>query len=335
MLRLLLERHVRWQLMYWPRAYSISYAVCVSWKPGRRVVMRVLHRSTRRRLCALIQAESPDLVVSTYPGVTAALGVMRERSQLDVPVCALVTDIAGLHFWAHAGVDLHLVCYHESLQEIAEITRGASAIAARPPLAPAHRHRRDRHDTRIALGLQPDVPLIVISGGGWGVGDLRGAISAALAVGRVQVIVVCGHNSHAHRRLTGIYAREQRVGIRGYTTAMAELLGAANILVHSTGGMTCLEAAAQGCPVIAYGFGYGHMRKNVAAMARFGLIAAARDRSELTRKLADTIASPVSPKPLVVERQSASSAILTQIGRGAAAHPPAGSPSEAALPASL
>ena len=314
-LRMLLERYLRWQLTYMPRAYSLSHAICVRWKPGRRLVMAGLYRGTHRRLGALIRQESPDVVVSTYPGVTAALGVMRERSELDMPVCAVVTDIAGLHFWAHTGVDVHLACYEESLLEISQITNGVPAIAARAPLARSHWQRRDRHGCRIALDLATDVPLIVISGGGWGIGDMQGAIAAALELGAVQVVAVCGHNARAARHLRNVYAHERRVRTLGYIDSMAELLGAASVLVHSTGGMTCLEAAAQGCPVIAYGFGFGHMRGNVAAMARFGVVTQARDRSELTLKLGEQIASSVSRRPSASERAPASTVILEVLER--------------------
>ena len=243
-LRVFLERFTRWQLTHWPSAYSFSYAVGVRWKLGRQIALGVLYGASRSRLGSLIDAEKPDVVVSTYPGITAPLGVMRQRGQLHVPVCALVTDLASLHFWAHPGADLHLASYPCS--------------------------------ARRALGLDPEPPLIVVSGGGWGVGDLRGAISAALAVERVQVIVVCGENEPATRRLSSHYASHSQVRVLGYTHAMADLLGAANVLVHSTGGMTCLEAAAQGCPVIAYGFARGHVRHNTQAMVRHGLIRHAR-----------------------------------------------------------
>jgi processive 1,2-diacylglycerol beta-glucosyltransferase len=348
-LRLLLERYLRLQLMYWPRAYSLSYAMCVRWKSGRAIATRVLHLGTRRRLSALIEAERPAVIVSTYPGVTTVLGIMRQRAQLNVPVCAMVTDIAGLHFWAHAGVDLHLTCYEESLREIAGITDGLVARSARPPLAATHWRRRDRGGARTALGLSADAPVILISGGGWGVGDLGGAIRAALEAGDVRVIVVCGKNDRAYRRFSTAYADETRVQILGYTTSMADLLGAASILVHSTGGMTCLEAAAHGCPVIAYGFALGHMRENVATMVRCGLIEEARNRRELTRKLRDAIASPRPPEPYATDRAHASTAILELLSRRATvANPPsssdsptllalghAGSSSEATNPATL
>ncbi len=280
-LRIFLERFTRWQLTHCPAAYSFSYFIGVRCKLGRQIALRVLYGAARSRLGSLIDAEEPDVVVSTYPGITAPLGVMRQCGQLHVPVCALVTDFASLHFWVHRGADLHLASYPESLAEIAAITDGAPARAARPPLGLAHRVRRGRCAVRRELGLDLEPPLVLVSGGGWGIGDLRGAISAALEVEQVQVIVVCGENERATRRLSRHYASHPRVRVLGYTHAMANLLAAVNVLVHSTGGMTCLEAAAQGCPVIAYGFAHGHVRHNVDAMVRHKLIRHARDSYEL------------------------------------------------------
>lgn len=317
-LRAFLERFTRWQLTHCPSSYSFSYTVGLRWKLGRRIALRLLYRASRARLDSMIEAERPDVVVSTYPGITAPLGVMRERGQLQVPVCALITDVASLHFWVHPGADLHLASYSESLEEIAAISDGAPVRATRPPLGAAHWIRRGRGGARRALGLDPELPLVLVSGGGWGIGDLRGAIEGALRVESSQVIVVCGENQVVTRRLSSHYASHSRVRVLGYTHAMADLLGAANVLVHSTGGMTCLEAAAQGCPVIAYGFTRGHVRHNVQAMVRHGLIRHARSSDELTRELRQTLDCSQAVVPYDDERPCASSAILDLAGHRAA-----------------
>ena len=128
------------------------------------------------------------------------------------------------------------------------------------------------------------------------------------------MIVVCGENEGATRRLSSHYSSHSRVRVLAYTHAMADLLGAANVLVHSTGGMTCLEAAAQGCPVIAYGFAHGHVRHNTRAMVHHGLIRHARDSHELTRELRQTLDCMLAPTPDTDDRACASIAILELIG---------------------
>ena len=69
--------------------------------------------------------------------------------------------------------------------------------------------------------------------------------------------------------------------VYGFTDEMPRLLAAADVLVHSTGGVTCLEAKAAGTPVVSYGLPVGHARLNTRAMADLGLLRLANDTSEL------------------------------------------------------
>ena len=165
--------------------------------------------------------------------------------------------------------------------------------------------------------MDPELPLVLVSGGGWGIGDLRGAIEGALRIELSQVIVVCGENEPATRRLNSVYASHSRVRVLGFTHAMADLIGAANVLVHSTGGVTCLEAAAHGCPVIAYGFAHGHVRHNMKAMVHHGLIRHAKDSDELTQELRQVLDCTETPAPYDHDGASASAAILDLIGHTA------------------
>ena len=69
--------------------------------------------------------------------------------------------------------------------------------------------------------------------------------------------------------------------VLGFTDRMPEVLAAADVLVHSTGGVTCLEAMAAGTPVVSYGLPVGHARVNTRAMAALDLVRLANDTSEL------------------------------------------------------
>jgi hypothetical protein len=66
---------------------------------------------------------------------------------------------------------------------------------------------------------------------------------------------------------------------------MSELLAAADVLVHSTGGVTCLEALVRGCPIVAYRPSPGHARLNAKKMASLGLAQAANCPLELVAAL--------------------------------------------------
>ena len=79
--------------------------------------------------------------------------------------------------------------------------------------------------------------------------------------------------------------------VYGFTDRMPELLAAADVLVHSTGGVTCLEAMAAGTPVVSYGLPVGHARLNTRAMAALDLVRLANDTNELREHVQASFAS--------------------------------------------
>ena len=96
-------------------------------------------------------------------------------------------------------------------------------------------------------------------------------------------------------RLERAFAGEPRVTVLGFTDTMSDLLAAADVLVHSTGGVTCLEALARGCPIVAYGAPPGHAPLLAREMAALGLVAHARSHEELRAALTVAAARPFRP----------------------------------------
>ena len=86
-----------------PWLFDLQYKLFMNFGPTRWLSRRLLTFFGRRGLMRLIRAHDPDVIVSTYPGVTAVLGELRRKGMLDVPCYSSITDLAGLQFWAHPG----------------------------------------------------------------------------------------------------------------------------------------------------------------------------------------------------------------------------------------
>src|SRR4029077_6975401 len=141
---------------------------------------------------------------------------------------------------------------------------------------------RDEGDARRALGLPENGKIVLASGGGWGVGGVSGTVEEGLAVGGVtQVVCLCGRNDDLRQDLLAQFAGEERVRVEGFTDRMPDWMAAGDVLVHSTGGLTVLEALMRGCPAISYGWGRGHLRLNNKAFLRFELAQVAGTPAEL------------------------------------------------------
>ena len=106
--------------------------------------------------------------------------------------------------------------------------------------------------------------------------------------------MLTGDNAKAHARLKAQFAGEERVQIWGFTDKMVTLLAAADILIHSTAGLTVLEALMCDCRVISYGWARGHVRINNRAYEELGLVAVARNRSQLAHALVAALNAPPS-----------------------------------------
>lgn len=291
--------------------FDAEYWLLFRFPPGRAFTMwagRRLSRPTLRRLVADFQ---PDLLVSTYPGVTEVAGWMRDRGELTVPVVSAITDLAALRMWARGGIDLHLITHEESTAEVRSLAPASRVVWVRGLTSPQFDEPVDEASARRALDLPETGGVVLVSGGGWGVGDVNGAIDTSLSLPSVvAVIVLCGRSEALKQRLAARYGDDPRVRLLGFTERMSELMGAADALVHSTAGLTVLEAWIRGCRPISYGWGVAHVRMNNTAFARFGIAEVAGSRRALRGALERALAAPRRAFTGYGELPSAASEVL-------------------------
>ncbi|HXR14150.1 MAG TPA: glycosyltransferase [Solirubrobacteraceae bacterium] len=311
-LRSVVEDGYRTQLRVSPRSYSIYYWLLEHLAPVRALTKLALCRLGAKSLRREILARNPDVVVSTYPAITVVLSHLRRRRLLDIPAVATITDMTGLFFWAQRGIDTHLVMYEQSLSDVERIAGRGSAQIVRPLIAAEFLKPRERGAARAALALPAEGRVVVVSGGGWGVGDLEGAVDELTRIPDATVICLAGRNSAERERLGRRFAAIERVRVLGFTDQMPDLLAAADVLVHSTGGVTCLEAMARGCPVVSYGLAVGHAKLNTRMMAAHEYLLLAEDPLELVERVEHGCASRPS-RPAAAARTAvldAASAVL-------------------------
>ena len=296
--------------------WDAAFWLFVGLAPTRRLTQALVRATGSRGVLRLVHGVDPDVVVSTYPMTTEVLGGLRRRGRLDVPVVAAITDLAMMHYWAAPGIDLHLVTHPESIDEVREVAGESTVVEAVHGLTrPEFTQPVERAAARAVLGLPADGRIVLVSGGGWGVGDLDGAIDTALAQDGVHAVVcLCGRNDDLRARLGERYADEPRVVLVGFTEQMSEWLAAADALIHSTGGLTVLEAHVRGCPTISYGWGRGHIRVNNAAFRRHGIADVVASVRELDQALGAALGTRPAPGLALATLPSAASLVLALIG---------------------
>jgi UDP-N-acetylglucosamine:LPS N-acetylglucosamine transferase len=307
-LRQVVQDGYRIQLKLMPWTYTVVYWLLESVAPVRWMTRRMLCLLGGRPLANRIADHDPDVIVSTHPAITVVLSWLRRRGTIDCPTVATITDLTGLFFWAQPGIDQHLVMYDASISAVERIAGEGSVTLVRPLISAEFLRDRCPLDARRVLGLPEDGRMVIVSGGGWGVGDIEGAVKQLCeADGIGCVVCLAGRNEQLHERLSRVFAQESRVHIYGFTDRMPDLLTAADALVHATGGVTCLEARATGTPVVSYGLPVGHARLNTRAMADLDLLRLAGDTEDLVEQVRASFAerAPVRERALAQVIESA------------------------------
>ena len=230
-------------------------------------------------------AEGADLVVSTYPLAGQTVGELRRQGRLDVPTITYLTDPAAHATWVHPEVDHHLTVTTATALDAERY--GVRAVACGPLSAPAGGGGRSRARVRLELGLPGTAPVVLISAGSLGMGDVRRSVDDLLLDPHVHVVVLCGRNERLRRRLS----RWSRVVALGWRDDVGALMGAADVLVHNAGGLSLTEALAAGLPAITYRPIAGHGRASAQVLEDAGIAPWPRTELELGAAVRDVVST--------------------------------------------
>jgi UDP-N-acetylglucosamine:LPS N-acetylglucosamine transferase len=203
-----------------------------------------------RRLERRVLAFRPDVVIGTQMIPAALLSTVKQRGRLGVPSIAVPTDFGVHDFWVQSGTDAYCVA-HESIPGL-DASPARRILVTGVPLLPGFVHPPAVGESKIALGLDPARPVVLVLGGGLGLGV--DAVAGQLLANRpdADLVLVTGHNGPARTAL-GSQAVEHagRLHVFGWTNRMEYFIRAADIVVGKPGGLTVAEVLACGRPLLA------------------------------------------------------------------------------------
>ncbi len=223
-----------------------------------------------------IAAGGPDAIVSTHPFASQALGHLRSRGRLQAPVTTYLTDMSVHRLWVHPGVDEHLAIHDLPAREALALGARSATVVAPAVSTAFGRVAKDpwaRAQARRALALPEGERLVLITGGSCGIGRLIDSARDVAATGVATPVVLCGTNA---RLLGRVRERRDMVGL-GWVEDMPALLSAVDVVIQNAGGITSLETAAAGVPMITYRCIAGHGETNAAALDAAGIAPWVRD----------------------------------------------------------
>ncbi len=218
------------------------------------------YRAGCRRLFSLVRELRPTAVVATEVGCCeiAAL-IKRELSLHEVPLMAVNVNYDADCAWVKDEVDMYCVATEQARREL--LRHGASPDRVRVTGVPlesafsSHTSRRQaQREVRQWLNVTTELPLILLAGGGEGLGQIEGIAERLLKLEtpEVQLVVLTGRNARLQQRLKRLAQKgfNQRLRILRWTTQVARLMRAADVLVSKLGN-TFDEAMAAELPLVA------------------------------------------------------------------------------------
>jgi processive 1,2-diacylglycerol beta-glucosyltransferase len=225
----------------------------VPWKSHR--LQQAFEKINLAPFARLLATLRPDWALCTHFLPAEIIAWLRRKDRLALPQAVVVTDFDVHALWLLRDVEHCFVAREEARAYLEQADVPATRISVTGiPIDPIFATPRDQSTMRRLHGLQEDLPTVLLSVGGFGLDGAARILESLLAVRHsLQVVAVAGARVEVRARLQRVAAaapETHRVHVLGFTTAMDELMAAADLLIGKAGGLTSSEALARGLPLL-------------------------------------------------------------------------------------
>jgi len=262
---------------YMVRLKGKPWAIAWHLSNGQRRVM-VLNKGwwllARAMFLELLRDHTADVVVCCHPLFNAPILRGLDNINAHTPLVTLMTDlIAGHPFWFEPGGSRYLVPTEGARRGALACGLPAERIQVTGlPVNPrfAAITRKNPLAVRRRLGLEPDLPVVLLVGGAEGMGPFYRLCKTVAASGvQAQLVMIAGRNEQLQARLTAT-TWALPVQVKGFVQNMHEWMRAADLLVTKAGPSTISEALVMGLPIVLSGALPGQERPNVEYVVQAG-----------------------------------------------------------------
>lgn len=300
-------RSVRLAPGLWGRFYHRTSHIS-----GSSPINKMLNKIGRRNFTDYLCLTEPDAVITTFPMPAGVLSDLKCRGLFTPPVITAITDF-GMHGqWLHPRTDLYLAGAEYTKEKL--LQKGISAeniFVSGIPVSPLFDEKPDKNALCKRLGLDQDVPTVLITGGAYGVmaGFKKTCCLLAQAPAKLQLLVVCGRDIKLYHELyKTIENPRNRVMIFPFVDNIHELMSAADLIVTKAGGLTVSEALVKRLPMVIFRPLPGVEEENTRYLASSGASLTVQKDAD---RLVDTILSLLN-NPCRLKEMSAAAGRIRQ-----------------------
>ncbi len=251
------------------------------------------YRRECRKLFALVHEIKPLAIVATEVGCGEIAALIKRDLNLAIPLIAVSLDYDADRAWIQPEVDLYCLATHLVGDEFIKL--GASPCKIRiwgVPLDSGFKNLNEveRRNERVMVcerfNLNPDKPIVLVSGGGEGLGEIEAIVNRLLFL-PVQIIILTGRNKKLKVRCESLGA-SSHLRVLGWTDDVPALMQAVDVLISKL-GLTFCEAMTCGLPIIALEPPPGAEQIQYDLLEHLGVGRAVRSLEELSKAVCEML----------------------------------------------
>lgn len=276
---------------------------------GRRMTFDVANALPMLRL---LTNEKPDVIVSTHFLASELAAFATRRRRLNAYLATVVTDFDAHAFWLSDPVHHYFTAMEDTARQLEHLGVNSQNISVTGiPISVKFASAPSKHEARKQLNLRTDLPVVLISTGGFGVGPVKETIDAVMQCSSsFQTLVMCGKNERLRAQLVQMkydnpsFFRDFHP--IGHTDAMQVYMAASDLMIGKSGGLTSSECLASRLPMLIVSPIPGQEERNANHLLEHGAAVSGNMRT-LTYKLDKVLSTPGQ-----LEEMSAAAAAMGQ-----------------------
>lgn len=218
------------------------------WKNEKRRLF--FDKLNTRPFVKMVRDYDPDWIVCTHFLPSEIISDLKGKGKMATPQAIVVTDFDMHALWLCRNFEHYFVALDETRAYLETLGYPANKISVSGiPIDPRFRETKSRSEMRQKYGLDQEMPAVILSLGGFGVGRIETLLDSLSSIRTpIQILAMCGKNEELKTRLDSVPQRAEGPCVIpvGYTKDMDEYMSAADLIVGKPGGLTTCEALAKG-----------------------------------------------------------------------------------------
>ncbi len=243
----------------------------------------------------LFEKFKPDVVACSQAFPCGMVSDYKKHFNSALPLVAVLTDYIPHSYWLYDNVDYYIAPSEDISVRLQQ--KGVPLKKIRPlgiPFDPKFTQPQDVLAICKKLKFDPQVPTILIMGGGQGLGPIKTIIDSLEKISMpLQEIVVTGINKKLYNSLNKkIKDHKKNIALFGYVNNIHELMSVSQVIITKPGGVTTAEVLAKRIPMVIVKPIPGQEANNTAYLTQKGAAIKVDQPETIGRVIEDLFSDP-------------------------------------------